>query len=237
MADGIYVALSGAVAQQKALDATAANLANANTAGYQRLRAVFTQSAAGRQTNFASAMTLALDSTPGALRVTGRPLDVALPPGQYLALDTPRGERYTRAGSLSMGADGSLTAHGAAVLGENGRPLRANVKGGEISIAPSGEVRQEGAAIGRLRVVSFGGAGALTPEGGALLAPTATAGAPTIARGPLEVGAIEDSNVSVVGAMTELVSASRSFEAYQRAIDTFRDADKSVVSRVPNADG
>jgi flagellar basal-body rod protein FlgF len=236
MSDGIYVALSGAVAQQEALDATATNLANAATTGYQRLRPVFSQAAGAGSTNFASVLTFALDSSPGTLRTTGRPLDVALPPGGYLAVGTPAGERYTRAGSISLGSDGSLTAHGAPVLGEGG-PLRADAKGGEITITPSGEVRQGTNAIGRLRIVSFGTAGALTPEGGALLAPTATAGTPTIARGPLQVGALEDSNVSVVGAMTEMVSASRSFDAYQRAIDTFRDADRSVVSRVPNADG
>jgi flagellar basal-body rod protein FlgF len=237
MSDGIYVALSGAVAQQEALDATATNLANAATAGYQRLRPVFNQSASAGSTNFASALSFALDSSAGALRTTGRPLDVAVPAGSYLAVQTPAGERYTRAGSISLAADGSLTAHGAPVLGEGGAPLKANAKGGEITITPGGEVRQAGSSIGRLRVVSFASAGALTPEGGALLAPTATAGTPTIAHGELQVGVLEESNVSVVGAMTELVTASRSFDAYQRAIDTFRDADRAVVSRVPNADG
>ena len=41
MGDGIYVALSGAIAQSAHLDATAANLANAGTDGYQRVRPVF----------------------------------------------------------------------------------------------------------------------------------------------------------------------------------------------------
>ena len=41
MAGGIYVALSGAVAQTTQLDTTAANIANANTDGYQRVRPVF----------------------------------------------------------------------------------------------------------------------------------------------------------------------------------------------------
>jgi flagellar basal body rod protein FlgG len=34
--------------------------------------------------------------------------------------------------------------------------------------------------------------------------------------------------------MTDLVQASRTFEAFQRVIDTFRDADRSVVTTVPN---
>jgi flagellar basal body rod protein FlgG len=36
--------------------------------------------------------------------------------------------------------------------------------------------------------------------------------------------------------MTDLVSASRSFDAFQRAIDAFRTADQKVTSSVPNAD-
>ena len=43
MSKGIYVALSGAVAQENALEATASNIANASTTGYQRLRPVFRQ--------------------------------------------------------------------------------------------------------------------------------------------------------------------------------------------------
>jgi len=41
MSDGIYAALSGAVAQGMALDSTATNVANAATAGYHGQRPVF----------------------------------------------------------------------------------------------------------------------------------------------------------------------------------------------------
>ena len=46
MSDGIYVALSGAIAQASSLDTTATNLANASTDGYQRVRTVFREALA-----------------------------------------------------------------------------------------------------------------------------------------------------------------------------------------------
>jgi flagellar basal body rod protein FlgG len=36
--------------------------------------------------------------------------------------------------------------------------------------------------------------------------------------------------------MSELVSASRAFDAFQRAIDVFRQADQKVTASVANAD-
>jgi flagellar basal body rod protein FlgF len=108
MADGIYVALSGAIAQSLNLDSTSQNLANASTDGYQRMRPVFREelSRAGSldpALHYSSVGTTQLDTTRGELRDTGRALDFAMPQGTYLAVSTSNGERYTRAASLGRG--------------------------------------------------------------------------------------------------------------------------------------
>ena len=113
MSRGIYVALSGAVAQQGSLEATATNLANAQTAGYSKLRPIFREMLRGASDGqtplrYTEMKSTALDTAPGALRTTGRSLDVALPESTYLAVATPRGERYTRGGALELGPDGTL---------------------------------------------------------------------------------------------------------------------------------
>ncbi len=46
MSKGVYVALSGAMVQEQSLEATAKNIANASSAGYQRMRPVFKQALA-----------------------------------------------------------------------------------------------------------------------------------------------------------------------------------------------
>jgi len=38
-----------------------------------------------------------------------------------------------------------------------------------------------------------------------------------------------------VSSMTDLVTASRTFDAFQRILDTFRDEDRKVVTTVPDA--
>src|SRR5207253_7645482 len=80
MGDGIYVALSGAIAQSVNLDTTASNLANASTDGYQRARPVFREELTKAGTHdpgfhYTSVAGTALDTTRGPLRATGKPLD------------------------------------------------------------------------------------------------------------------------------------------------------------------
>ncbi len=244
MSNGIYVALSGAVAQEQSLDTTAQNLANASLPGYQRTRAVFAEVLRGQATASAGVATPAryaqmsqtsLDMSPGAIAVTNRSLDGVLPAGNYLAVNTPQGERYTRAVHLDIGPGGSLRSGALPVLGENGRPINAAPEGGAVTLSADGDVMQDGASVGRLKVVSFKDARSLAREGGTVLAATAASGAPITQPSSLQVGAVEQSNTETVSAMTDLVSANRVFEAFQRAIDTFRDADKRLVSTVPGA--
>ncbi|MBI5512161.1 MAG: flagellar hook basal-body protein [Deltaproteobacteria bacterium] len=240
MADGIYLALSGALAQGALLENTANNLANATTDGFQRSRAVFRErvSPGGgpAAAHFSVLDTTALDGSAGARRNTGRGLDAALPEGTYLAVQTPRGERYTRAVSLAVAPDGALrTSRGEAVLGEDGRPLTPGV--GELTLGPDGALLRGGAPVGRLRLVRFPRPEALSPEGGALLAASGRSGPAAAAPAVLEVGALEESNAPVVSAMTDLVTASRNFEAFQRVIEAFREADRRVVTTVPGTNG
>lgn len=242
MSDGIYVALSGAVAQTSVLDVTATNLANASTDGYQRMRHVFREALAqaqgGSNLRSVTTATTRLDTTRGALRVTGRPLDVSLPQSGYLAVSTPAGERYTRACSLRVDLQGALrTSHGELVASEDGRPLRADPSvSTEPAVTQSGEVWQGDTMLGRLRVVTFPSPDQLSPEGGTLLAATAGAGTPVASKENLDVGSLEESNASVMTGMTDLVTANRTFEAFQRAIATFQQADQKVATTVPNAD-
>lgn len=239
MSDGIYVALSGAIAQSAGLDTTAANLANAGTDGYQRVRPVFQEAlarAAEPSSHYATLAGTRLDTTRGALRPTGNPLDFAMPEGTYLAVSTPRGERYTRAASLSLGNGGVLrTSHGDSVLGEDGKDIKIAAAGGALRIDDSGQLWQGGEARGRVKLVTFAQPQNLSHEEGPLLLATPAAGAPSAGRGPIEVGQVEESNANVVGAMTDLVSATRTFEAFQRVIDAFRDADRKVATTVPDA--
>lgn len=237
MSKGLYVALSGAVAQEQAMDVTATNVANSSSAGYQRMRPVFRQALASAvgdgEMRYAKTQRTALDTTPGATRVTDNPLDVAMPAGVYLGAITPRGERFTRAGNLGIDAEGTLrTAGGTPVASDTGAPIKASPGGGQVKIDADGTVKQGTTALGRLKLVTFETPGALEHEGSGLLSP-ANAGAETPSKEQLVVGAVEESNAQPVAAMTEMMQASRTFEAFQKVLDQFGEIDRKLMSSVP----
>ena len=101
-----------------------------------------------------------------------------------------------------------------------------------MSISEEGDVLADGEPLARIKLVSFREPPLLSKEGALLFAPTAPSGQPEIASGKLRVGELEESNANPVVAMTELLATSRLFDAFQRAIDTFRDADRRIV-KVP----
>ncbi len=238
MGSGLYAALSGALSQQRQLDTTATNLANVSTDGYRSIRPVFrevlSETAGPRErAHFSVVRSTAIDTQRGALKTTERPLDIALPENSFLAVQTPAGERYTRAGSLTLNADGVLqTRTGLTVLSEAEQPIVSDSTEG-LSITPQGEVRAGDEGIAFLRVVRFEDPRQMTYEGQGLLAALPDAGEPVVSDELLEVGRLEQSNASAVKAMTDLMTATRMFEAMQRAITTFSSVNRRLVTTVP----
>jgi flagellar basal body rod protein FlgG len=239
MSDGLYVALGGAVAQVTHLETVATNLANASTDGYHSVRPVFhevlNQARSNKGTSHHVAIARgAIDTTPGAARNTGRELDVVLPPTGYLTINTPRGERYTRAGALTVAADGTLRApSGDAVVGDDRKPIKVDPTK-TTTIGVDGSVLSNSAPVAKLSVVTFAQPDAMVPEGATVLAPPPGA-PPTPNTEKLTVGALEESNASPVHALTDLLSTTRAFEAFQRTMDAFRDADRKAVTQVASA--
>jgi flagellar basal body rod protein FlgG len=237
MSHGIWAAASGAISQTLALDVAAENVANASTPAYHVDRAIFrdvlTRAAAKKNGGFnliyGSVGAITTDPTAGAFVPTGRPLDIALKGGSYLVVNTPRGERYTRYGSIQMSTDGTLTTRdGDAIMDPNRRPIKVSPTS-KLSIAADGNVLVDGQASGSLLLVSFADQGGLVKEGNMLLRADKAAGKATPATPELEVGALESSSASAVKGMVDIVTATRAFEVCERAIDAFRDADRKAA--------
>ncbi len=115
------------VARQYPQEALTNNLANASTAGFRQDRIAFERVAASATSATGSIGTptpqllAALDSSPGAYEVTDRPFDLAIQGEGYFVVDTPSGERFTRAGHFQRGEGGTLvTSQGFPLLGEGG---------------------------------------------------------------------------------------------------------------------
>ncbi|MCA9623008.1 MAG: flagellar hook basal-body protein [Myxococcales bacterium] len=238
MSHGIYSALSGALAQQSSLDTIAQNLANSETTGYRSVRPVFHeiwrgQTAGGDRGRYALVGRTAIDTSAGARRRTDRALDVALPDDAFLTVRTARGDRYTRAGSLQVSPEGRLvTEAGDPLVDENDEVIEVGL-GVDVSIAPDGAVLTEGSPAGQLRIVGFDDPTQLVYEGATLLAAGPGTGAATPVGATLAIGELEGSNATPVRAMTDLIQATRMFEAMEQAIRSFQDIDKQLVTTVP----
>ncbi len=238
MSDGIYAALSGAIAHQTSLESAATNLANSSTTGYRAIRPVFQEVLAKEgaekdRIHFSSVTSTSVDTSSGGLKRTDRPLDIAMGQNTFLAVDTPTGERYTRAGSLMVAPDGALmTQNGHPVLNEVQTPLEGIPPNANVTITDAGEVKADGQSVGFLRLVTFDRPKDLTYEGAHLVS-AENAGALNVSDEPITVGVLEQSNASPVRAVTDLMMATRMFDAMERAISTINTVDKRLVTSVP----
>lgn len=235
MVRGLTAASMGMIAQMAGQDITANNLANANTAGYKRDVPSFESllsSAVGAAPATHVTPRGGTDFAQGVLKDTGDKLHLALEGEGFFAVQTPAGPAYTRNGSLSVSADGYLaTQSGNKVLGASG-PIR--IGRGDVSVDPQGLVSQNGAVVDTLQVVRFANQGALSKVGGGMWSAGGAVPAPATGT-TVRQGYLESSNVNSVSEMVSMITAFRTFEASQKAIqaqDSTLDKCVNEVGRV-----
>ena len=179
MQNAVLVGLSRQVALGREMDVVANNIANLNTTGYKADGSIFEEflaSAAradqtGGQVSFVRDRGIWHDMSQGPVERTGNSLDVAIDGKGFLVVQTPRGERYTRNGSMQINASGQfVTSDGFAVLGDGG-PIQFQPNDRQVSISRDGtiSVREGNAKVdsarGKLRLVSFANPQRLQKDG------------------------------------------------------------------------
>jgi flagellar basal body rod protein FlgG len=232
MGSGSYVAYTGALANQMALDVIANNVSNVSTSGFRRDNTIF-DSALGARLHFASAESSRLDLSPGQQQLTGNALNAAIDGNGFFAVLMPDGKQlYTRRGDFRQEESGMLVLpSGLPVLGVGG-PIQVPA-GKTAQISGDGTVYADGQPYGRLRVVEFEGAEHLVKEGESLIRAEDGALLREIVHPRLAVGYVEASNVNLAAEMVSLITASRNFEAAVRAM-TVQD---ELTARLVGAQG
>jgi flagellar basal-body rod protein FlgF len=216
-----YVILSRLGAQLRATEVLAHNMANADTPAFRASRPVFAADVqqqrevalpvGGRPVAYALDRATWRDLEQGPLTVTGNPLDVALRGEGYFAVETPDGERFTRAGRFALDPARRLVdADGNAVLDARGTPIVFAAADTRIEIQGDGTVRTENGPVGRLRVVRFEDPQRLRAVGALHFA--ADDPPEPVARPRLVQGSVEGSNVSPIMEMTRLTAELREFQ-------------------------
>ncbi|HEX6736156.1 MAG TPA: flagellar basal body rod protein FlgF [Azonexus sp.] len=235
----IYTVMSGADRAMKAQQVLANNLANLETPGFRAdLEVATTYDVPGSGYDARHMSQLQADTVSarqGAVRETGRELDVAVQDQGYLTVQWQNGEAYTRAGGLMVGGDGTLTINGRPVLGDSGPivlPTYTRLSigvDGTISVQEPGQSEMQ--PIDRLKLVkpepasvTKNEAGLVVPRDGVPLAADATV--------MVKSGHLEASNVSAVEEMVATMTLSRDFEIQMKlykAADGMAEAGNRLI--------
>ncbi len=253
MENALLVGLSRQIALTHELDIVANNIANIDTTGYKGDNALFSQylmprasdgqfTGTDRGVSFVADSGGWIDFSPGAIQRTGNPLDVAIDGSAYLAVQTPRGVRYTRNGALQTNATGQLvTDEGYPVVGDNG-PITFQPGDHDVTISPTGIITVRNgsdpadAPRGRLRLAAFAQQNQLQKDGGSMF--SAPPGVNPIAppQGTrLVQGAIEKSNVNAVTEISRMIQITQSYTDVANVLQQQSDQRKSALTQLSQA--
>jgi flagellar basal-body rod protein FlgF len=234
------LAASRLIAQQRAMDITANNIANANTPGYRTERVVFsdyidkqtgTKSPPGiKSISYTHDRATYREPQPGSVTHTGNTYDLALTSDGYFTVNTKNGPRLTRDGRFGPMPDGTLAdASGNAVLDTNGKPLQIPATDTRITIASDGSVSTESGQIGKIGVVQTDPM-KLQAEG----ATHFIAGAPTtpVAAPGIVQGAMEGSNVQPVLEVTRMLDNERQFQFVTQLVQAEGDRQQNAIEKL-----
>ena len=235
---GLYTATSGMLTQTVKQDVIANNIANVNTSGYKKNEVIQESfpskllsimegtniEQVGKLGTGVSIVDIATNFEQGNLEKTDNPLDLALAnPNTYLSVETESGVKYTRDGSLKINSSNKLvTSGGHPVLGSNGHITIE----GEVRIDPSGDICVGEEVIDKLAIYTLD-----NPQkiGDNLFESTNQALAENA---NLQIGYLEKSNVNIIKEMVSMISAVRSYEMCQKAIETQDNSLNTLINKV-----
>lgn len=258
MIRGLYIAASSAISESKRIDVISNNIANVNTSGFKKDTMLTTsfQDVLMKRIGPRDGSEL-MSKTPmpgvvanigkfnygvhvdqvftnfeqGSLSQSSNPLDLALQGKGFFTVETPEGQRYTRDGEFTLDAEGYLTTkEGYKVLGQNG-PIK--LEGKTITINESGKVFSDENEIDTLKLVDFNDYKSLRKEGDGLFYDISNDQGNVIeAKGTVQQGFTEGSNVNSVKQMVEMITALRTYEANQKIIKTHDELLGKAVNEI-----
>lgn len=181
------------------------------------------------------------DTRPGTLKLTGEPFDVAILGDGVFEVQTENGLAYTRQGNFRVDARGRLvTAHGDAVMGRSGDiylttrtpviDMAGNIT--EPNTVAGASAAPPGAPVAQLKLVHFDNANSLTRLGNGLVAPGSGMIVMDEGQVHLRQGALENSNVSSMHEMVQLIQTMRHFESMQKIAQGYDEMLQSAIHKL-----
>lgn len=249
MNPALWAAKTGLDAQQTRMTVTSNNLANVNTSGFKKGRAVFEDllyqnvrqvgGATSQDTQAPSGLSLGTGVrvvatertyTQGSLLQTNNGLDLAIQGRGFFQILLPDGTLgYTRDGSFQTNAQGQLVTSSGYVV-QPGITIPDGAQNvtvgsdGVVTVSVAGQTAPT--QVGSLQLVDFVNPAGLQPRGENLLTESAASGPAQTSTpglnglGTLVQGSLESSNVNVVEELVNMIETQRAYEMNSKAIAT-----------------
>lgn len=249
MIRALYSAASGLEGQQLNIDVIANNLANVNTAGFKQSRSEFQDllyqnvrasgAASSTSTDLPVGLQVGLGSravatsrlfTQGEFRQTGNPLDLVIEGQGFFQVRLPNGDiAYTRAGEFHLNRDGSIVTPDGNLLDPqvtipNDAETITVGTDGTVSVTQPGQAQAQ--QVGSIQLAIFQNPAGLNSIGKNLFMPTTSSGeaitgpAGENGIGNINQGFLEQSNVSVVEEMVNMIIGQRAYEINSKVVKT-----------------
>ncbi|MBI1217216.1 MAG: flagellar hook-basal body complex protein [Rhodobacteraceae bacterium] len=224
MDNTVYTTLTRQSGLMDQMEAIANNIANLSTTGFRREGVMFSEyvqrlDGAEPSLSMATANIRAIDLSPGALNRTGGRYDLAIEGAGFFLLDTPDGQRLTRAGSFTPNADGVIVdAAGNALLDTGGTPVTVPPGAQSVAIGADGTLSADGAPVAQVGLYEPVDANDLSHRSGTGF--SARNGIrPATDPGRIRQGYLEDSNVNPITEVARMVDVQRAYEMGQSFLD------------------
>ena len=217
-----YVTLSRQSGLMREMQVVANNIANASTTGFRREGVVFAEHVVrtgAESLSMANARGRLTDASQGALGATGGTLDLAIEGEGFFAVETPQGQRLTRAGAFAQSPEGDLvTFDGHRVLDQGGAPVNLPPDAGPVTIGSDGTVSTPLGPIAQIGLVVPVEPLAMTRGAGTTFDPGPAGFEPAPEARVLQ-GHLEASNVNPVSEIARMIEVQRAYELGQSFLD------------------
>lgn len=227
-----YTTLTRQTGLMRELQAIANNIANASTTGFRREGVVFSeyvqQLPGSPSLSMARAAGRHIDLTPGESEATGGTFDFAIEGDGFFLVETPRGNRLTRAGSFMPSAEGELVnADGHRLLDQGGSPVPVPPGVDGVALSGDGTLSAGGEPFAKIGLWQPAEPGDLRHEAGTLFA--TTQGEIPMDDGRLAQGRLEGSNVQPLTEIARMVEVQRAYETGQSFLDREDDRMRTMI--------
>ncbi|MCU0826860.1 MAG: flagellar hook-basal body complex protein [Tabrizicola sp.] len=225
-----YATLNRQSGLMREMGVVANNIANASTTGFRREGVVFSEFIAAMDQDPSLSMAHAsgrhVDLSQATLAQTGGSFDFAIQGEGFFLVETPQGERLTRAGSFTPNAEGELvTPDGYRLLDAGGAPVFVPPDA-KVAMASDGTLSSNGEPIAQIGLWRPTDPLALRHQSGTLfdggeLEP--------VENGIVLQGMLEESNVQPVSEIARMIEVQRAYELGQKFLDAEDERVRGVI--------